>query len=1823
MNRIRQRLFVRSLEDRTAPATFTVMNLNDAGPDSLRDCVNKANVSPGADTISFATSLPGGIFLTTGEITISDALKIQGPGSGQFGITGQNASRHFNLSSAPANTLITISGLRLEGGKSASSGGSIYGEDEVLNLSQCSFLVNSTTAMGGGAVAMTGSGDLIATDCEFTNNSGAVFGGAISAYGAGMSVTLTRCTLSGNKAQTAAAMYVSAALLIESTTVSGNTATKFGGGGIRCTSFYDSAPATILNSTISGNKAVADGGGIALTNFSSQMTLRNSTVSGNSAENGAGIVLHYFDGQLLLQNSTVSTNSASGNGGGIAHISGSGSVQIASTIIAQNFNTFGVGPDMSFKQFKSVVADKCIIGVADKGDFTLSGSGNQTGTAAVPLSAGLLSLFTNGGPTKTHRPFPGSPAIDKGSNPLMLTADQRGAARTVGGGTDVGAVEVQSAANYMVNIAADENDGNYGPGDLSLREAVQLASVAVESADTVTFDPAVAWVLQTITLTLGEIRIDGPVDIIGLGTNNVFISGNFTSRIFNTAFAPFNTVINISGLNLFSGKGPSGSGFLGGGALVGGDEQLSVANCNFSANDAGSGWGGAIAMTATGGSLTVTDCSFINNWANDPTFGGYGGAIAVMSATTKAVLRRCSISGNTAISGGGVYARRYSGNYLLIENCLLSNNSAVGAGGAIMVAASGGNGNLIVRNSTISGNTADAGGGIRLASSAGALTIQNSTITNNTAKGADGGGVSRYFGTATIAIESSIVASNINATSPDIFTGGVVNATLSAVGTKTGITTFNADATTTSLLGANLKLGPLAANGGPTQSHHPLPGSPLLDAGSNSAGQATDQRGATRTLGAKTDIGAVEVVPVSLFVSNSADAGPGSLRQAVTDANVGAGANVVSFDPTFFNSAKTIAIASEIPISDSVTIVGPGPNLATVNGGKVTRLFNTDTAATGTPITIIGLTLTGGKGDPIFNAGGAIACFDEQLTLSNCVFTANSADGGAAVFVYDGVLTATDCIFTKNTTLVGGPIGSIGSSAKLILQRCSVTGNVGGGVNAQNYVLIESSTIAMNSTTQVGGGMSISGGSPVIIRNSTISGNSAGTEGGGIFLSSFSGTLTIQNSTITNNSSGSVGGIARLGGTGSISIESSIVSGNLSSFAPDIYSKGLVQVKTSAIGSGSGFTKSDLGGNLPFQPHANLKLAALANNGGPSLTHLPALNSPLIGTGSNPAGVTIEQRGVGFPRSLGGSIDIGAVEVELPLVVTNADDSGPGSLRQVLSDANALGGPDTVSFDPIFFATAKTIALTTGELLVSDSVSILSPGASIVTVSGNNASRVFFMKAATTIDVQLSGLTITQGNISSNMFGGGIHTTNVNLTVQKSIITANKASFAGGMDIDFGSLTLVDSVVSNNSGAGAIGGVSVFEVTNFTITRSTVSGNSSSGQIGGLYANTTSLTISDSTISGNTSSNRGGGLMIVANGTVAATIINSTISGNTAAGNGAGIFLGIPGGLTFNGTLTVRNSTITNNKSTAGSGGGIGRFSGAGTITLESTIVSGNMAAAGGPDLYTAGTVNSKVSLIGNISGVTTFNPDAFTLLSLGKSPLLGALADNGGPTQTHALLSNSPAINNGANPQLLATDQRGRNRAVDNIDIGAFELQPGAKVTSVVVNDGATQRSRVTSVDVTFDQHVIFLGNAVNAFQLKRQNDGKLPAMSAHVDDTGSGTVVELTFSGTTAVDFGSLADGRYTLTVIANQIGADGLDGTGPATNGDDHVLVGDTINDPKLFRLFGDANGDGTVSSNDFAQLRMVFGLAGSIFDFDDDGQTNSNDFAEFRKRFGLAI
>ncbi|MEH1989437.1 Calx-beta domain-containing protein [Nostoc sp.] len=384
-------------------------------------------------------------------------------------------------------------------------------------------------------------------------------------------------------------------------------------------------------------------------------------------------------------------------------------------------------------------------------------------------------------------------------------------------------------------------------------------------------------------------------------------------------------------------------------------------------------------------------------------------------------------------------------------------------------------------------------------------------------------------------------------------------------------------------------------------------------------------------------------------------------------------------------------------------------------------------------------------------------------------------------------------------------------------------------------------------------------------------------------------------------------------------------------------------------------------------------------------------------------------------------------------LVTNINDSGTGSLRQALINANNDPGIETIIFDPtgIFGdATPDTITLTSGELNITEGVIIQGTGAYKLTISGNNTSRIFNASASLSID----GLKITGGNAGISN-GGGIYSTS-SVTVSNSNLSGNIAALGGG----------------------------IYSTSSVIATNSTISGNTANTSGGGIYS-TSSVTATNSTISGNTANTNGGGIYSSTN-----TLSNSTVSSNTAKVNGGGIYSG--GGTVSNSTIFGNTADSDNNNT--GNGGGIYRS--AGTWSISNSIIAGNIDLGDdAPDVYGANFNGNAYNLIGKIAGKISGTLGTGTDI-INPNPGLKPLGDYGGSTQTHALYFNSPARNAGdpAYNGGLTTDQRGTdfNRIESSrIDIGAFEyVLPKVSFGAATYNTTEDSTATTVTISVTLD---------------------------------------------------------------------------------------------------------------------------------------------------------
>jgi predicted outer membrane repeat protein len=491
--------------------------------------------------------------------------------------------------------------------------------------------------------------------------------------------------------------------------------------------------------------------------------------------------------------------------------------------------------------------------------------------------------------------------------------------------------------------------------------------------------------------------------------------------------------------------------------------------------------------------------------------------------------------------------------------------------------------------------------------------------------------------------------------------------------------------------------------------------------------------------------------------------------------------------------------------------------------------------------------------------------------------------------------------------------------------------------------------------------------------------------------------------------------------------------------------------------------------------------------------------------------------------------------------VTNTNDSGAGSLRDAIN-AVPNGGTITFCISPL----PATITLTSNELNIPRNMTISGPGSALLTISGGGNFRVFENDSATVAISGLTvkngngtaifGTTVTPGPGGGIFNGGTMTLTDVTLT--------SNTSLEGGAIATEGTLTVNNSTITNNNAPcsatcnGQGGGIFNYHTVN--VSGSTISNNTAGFFGGGIFnantGGTNLVTVTNSTISGNSAVGEGGGIMN-ASGTIA--IINSTISGNhapggTAGGNTAG---GQSGGIENDGAATISGSTISGNTAGA-SGGGILNNS-TSTLTMTNSTISGNTSGQGGGGLENIGTMSLsfltisgnrttagccgvkadgilnfgtattvKSSLLANstftfgnclfypgypvisdgnnISDDTSCTPgltqpsDMNNVVSAGLDP--AGLNNNGGPTQTIALLPGSPAIDvipvancTDTTGTPVTTDQRGVARPQGTAcSIGAFEFA----APQLVVTRSLSRVGGVVVVTVTITNNG---GNAAN----------------------------------------------------------------------------------------------------------------------------------------------
>jgi CSLREA domain-containing protein len=732
----------------------------------------------------------------------------------------------------------------------------------------------------------------------------------------------------------------------------------------------------------------------------------------------------------------------------------------------------------------------------------------------------------------------------------------------------------------------------------------------------------------------------------------------------NTAAAPTQVTITNSSVLNNSATDSGGSFFGGGGIYVEPRATLTLSSTAVTGNTSAENGGGLF----VDGVLLVSGGQISGNVANTS-----GGGVFYSGAAGAATLRNTTVDGNTAQSqlGGGVYAA--NGTLNLSGGAFLNNRAGFEGGGVYSASASvinavtfaantadnGGGiinyGNMSVSNSVLRGNTAGLSGGGLFNTSAGAsLTLSNSTVSGNdacaTSACESGGAIYNFGGTmsllnstissnrgfragvvlnqGSVTVRNTIIAGNRASAGgvPDV-SGMFTSLGNNLIGNSFGSPSSPApgDIVGTAAAPIDAKLRPLGNYGGATQTQPPFSDSPALNAGNNcvlvagacgdgNPALTTDQRGLTR-IGDVTsfvpDIGAVElqtaiVTNLSDYVS-AATPISNTLRSFVESTFL---YDRILFDPSNFTNPNTsINLLAPLTINRPLEIFGFNANSPRITGGSAQPFVVTGSGDLRLSNVSVLIGFVGSLNGGLINNAG-------RVSLSNCTMSLGQTNGNGGG-LYNGIGATAEidrCTFANNFASVGGAIFNLGtlkvSRSTFALNNASVGAAISSadtGPNSTVLTSVTSVTIANNKATNSSGGIRYTG---------TLAGSS----------------FVLQNSIVVDNTAPVADGKPDLNG--------------------DFTSLGNNLIGRSD--GGTGFvngTSGDIVGSLAAPVTANLIASSGTgvNNGGQAFTLRPLPPSRAINNGVA-LGFSTDQRG--FPVSVGGVADIGAVEFNMTPIGT-------------------------------------------------------------------------------------------------------------------------------------------------------------------------------------------------------------------------------------------------------------------------------------------------------------------------------------------------------------------------------------------------------------------------------------------------------------------------------------------------------------------------------------------------------------------------------------------
>ena len=796
------------------------------------------------------------------------------------------------------NRTLTISDSMFTGNTAAGSGGALdLNSNGVVSLTSSTLRGNTATANGGG-IANGGASQLTLSEMTLDGNQATGDGGGLFSNSS-FTAVVSGTTISNNQAASGGGVSIAGAIEITNATLSSNVATSNGGG------VYNTSSATLLGVTVANNMAAGSGGGIFSNNAGGNASLKNTLVARNTAGTDVDISGSAFanQGNNLIGDGGSVTQFVDGVNGNLVGATGTEIDPLLSPL--QDNGGATLTHALLFGSPARDNGNNVGVPAFDQRGFDRRFDGDGDGNVTVDIGAFESGLTVNSFlDTVDVNPGERSSADEDGNSTLraaIMEANALPGADTI----------VLLPGTYRLTIAG-QDENNAETGDLDITESLTIigagdgstiidaagldrafhviagASLDLKGVTVINGDATVGGaILNQGTFLTEDVTISNSSAVLGGGIYNDIVEDELVGDI-----SAGDTTLTVDDVTVF----PRQAGFV----IQIGSEQLRVDSISGSTLTVTRGFNSTTATghaegdivtsvassvvsllstTVTGNAALLNGGGLFNNDILNLTLSSVSGNSAGIRGgglynTETATVDRSTFDANVAeVRGGAIFNEGTTSSTpstVLVAASTLSNNSAGARGGAIFNSQ-----NLTISNSTVSGNLAGGeGAGVFNtgpdSASSGTATVVNSTIVAN-ATDFSAGGVFNDAG-STVVLTNSIVAGNTAESSNNDVQGAFVSTRTNFIG-DAGDATGLVNGQDGNLVGTTLSpidpvLGVLASNGGPTQTHELLVGSPAIDAGDNSGGEPVDQRAGRRPTDQTSDIGAFEVQANNLSIDD-------------------------------------------------------------------------------------------------------------------------------------------------------------------------------------------------------------------------------------------------------------------------------------------------------------------------------------------------------------------------------------------------------------------------------------------------------------------------------------------------------------------------------------------------------------------------------------------------------------------------------------------------------------------------------------------------------------------------------------------------------------------------------------------------------------------------------------------------------------------------------------------------------------------------------------------------------------------------------------------